>query len=143
MSAGYGLCTCLYRTVVFSSTRFKTWFQLVFFSPPFQKTLLNCSVCCGCHYTVPRVWHETYTDMLVVMLTRVCMCVSRADSIEDDFELSTVCHRPESMDKLQEQTKFTKKELQVLYRGFKNVGQPEGKTTHAYGTVIYSSVLFL
>lgn len=47
------------------------------------------------------------------------------DSVEDDFELSTVCHRPESMDKLQEQTKFTKKELQVLYRGFKNVG---GKT---------------
>lgn len=42
--------------------------------------------------------------------------------MEDDFELSTVCHRPESMDKLQEQTKFTKKELQVLYRGFKNVG---------------------
>ncbi|XP_072771739.1 A-type potassium channel modulatory protein KCNIP2-like isoform X6 [Nerophis lumbriciformis] len=42
------------------------------------------------------------------------------NSEEDDFELSTVCHRPESMDKLQEQTKFTKKELQVLYRGFKN-----------------------
>lgn len=48
--------------------------------------------------------------------------LSITDSIEDDFELSTVCHRPESMDKLQEQTKFTKKELQVLYRGFKNVG---------------------
>lgn len=47
------------------------------------------------------------------------------DSVEDDFELSTVCHRPESMDKLQEQTKFTKKELQVLYRGFKNVGLAE------------------
>ncbi|KAM6916639.1 A-type potassium channel modulatory protein KCNIP2 isoform 2-T2 [Xenentodon cancila] len=46
--------------------------------------------------------------------------LSVADSVEDDFELSTVCHRPESMDKLQEQTKFTKKELQVLYRGFKN-----------------------
>lgn len=45
--------------------------------------------------------------------------------MEDDFELSTVCHRPESMDKLQEQTKFTKKELQVLYRGFKNVGLAE------------------
>ncbi|CDQ61060.1 unnamed protein product [Oncorhynchus mykiss] len=42
-------------------------------------------------------------------------------SVEDDFELSTVCHRPEGLDKLQEQTKFTKKELQVLYRGFKNV----------------------
>ncbi|KAM7385623.1 hypothetical protein PAMP_001698 [Pampus punctatissimus] len=46
--------------------------------------------------------------------------VGGEDSEEDDFELSTVCHRPESMDKLQEQTKFTKKELQVLYRGFKN-----------------------
>ncbi|XP_039857083.1 Kv channel-interacting protein 2-like isoform X3 [Simochromis diagramma] len=46
--------------------------------------------------------------------------ISMTDSVEDDFELSTVCHRPESMDKLQEQTKFTKKELQVLYRGFKN-----------------------
>ncbi|MEQ2232570.1 Kv channel-interacting protein 4 [Ilyodon furcidens] len=46
--------------------------------------------------------------------------ISVADSVEDDFELSTVCHRPESMDKLEEQTKFTKKELQVLYRGFKN-----------------------
>ncbi|XP_064176982.1 Kv channel-interacting protein 2 isoform X1 [Anguilla rostrata] len=41
-------------------------------------------------------------------------------NIEDDFELSTVCCRPEGLDKLQEQTKFTKKELQILYRGFKN-----------------------
>lgn len=54
------------------------------------------------------------------MLTKTYL--SLTDSVEDDFELSTVCHRPESMDKLQEQTKFTKKELQVLYRGFKNVG---------------------
>ncbi|KAL8187465.1 UNVERIFIED_CONTAM: Kv channel-interacting protein 4 [Gekko kuhli] len=42
------------------------------------------------------------------------------DSIEDEFELSTVCHRPEGLDQLQEQSKFTRKELQVLYRGFKN-----------------------
>ncbi|XP_058154556.1 A-type potassium channel modulatory protein KCNIP2 isoform X2 [Dasypus novemcinctus] len=42
------------------------------------------------------------------------------DSVEDDFELSTVCHRPEGLEQLQEQTKFTRKELQVLYRGFKN-----------------------
>lgn len=53
--------------------------------------------------------------------------------MEDDFELSTVCHRPESMDKLQEQTKFTKKELQVLYRGFKNVGVAEEETDKAVG----------
>ena len=53
------------------------------------------------------------------------LSLPHTDSEEDDFELSTVCHRPESMDKLQEQTKFTKKELQVLYRGFKNVGLAE------------------
>ncbi|XP_043912199.1 Kv channel-interacting protein 2 isoform X1 [Protopterus annectens] len=41
-------------------------------------------------------------------------------SVEDEFELSTVCHRPEGLEQLQEQTKFTKKELQILYRGFKN-----------------------
>ncbi|XP_064419043.1 Kv channel-interacting protein 2 isoform X2 [Latimeria chalumnae] len=41
-------------------------------------------------------------------------------SVEDEFELSTVCHRPEGLAQLQEQTKFSKKELQVLYRGFKN-----------------------
>ncbi|PNI81936.1 KCNIP2 isoform 11 [Pan troglodytes] len=42
------------------------------------------------------------------------------DSVDDEFELSTVCHRPEGLEQLQEQTKFTRKELQVLYRGFKN-----------------------
>ncbi|XP_078480908.1 A-type potassium channel modulatory protein KCNIP2-like, partial [Lampetra planeri] len=59
------------------------------------------------------------------------------DSVEDDFELSTVCHRPESMDKLQEQTKFTKKELQVLYRGFKNEC-PSGAVNEENFKIIYS-----
>ncbi|XP_067376834.1 A-type potassium channel modulatory protein KCNIP2 isoform X13 [Channa argus] len=59
------------------------------------------------------------------------------NSVEDDFELSTVCHRPESMDKLQEQTKFTKKELQVLYRGFKNEC-PSGVVNEENFKTIYS-----
>ncbi|TNN71776.1 Kv channel-interacting protein 2 [Liparis tanakae] len=58
-------------------------------------------------------------------------------SVEDDFELSIVCHRPESMDKLQEQTKFTKKELQVLYRGFKNEC-PCGVVNEENFKIIYS-----
>lgn len=33
-------------------------------------------------------------------------------------------HQPEGLDQLQAQTKFTKKELQSLYRGFKNVSAP-------------------
>nr|XP_032808277.1 Kv channel-interacting protein 4-like isoform X4 [Petromyzon marinus] len=41
-------------------------------------------------------------------------------STEDDLELSPMCHRPEGLEILQEQTKFNRKELQILYRGFKN-----------------------
>ncbi|XP_051240327.1 Kv channel-interacting protein 2-like isoform X3 [Dicentrarchus labrax] len=45
---------------------------------------------------------------------------SNQRSIADDAELSTVCYRPEGLDRLVQQTNFTKKELKVLYRGFKN-----------------------
>ncbi|XP_036957908.1 Kv channel-interacting protein 2-like isoform X1 [Acanthopagrus latus] len=41
-------------------------------------------------------------------------------SSSDDAELTTTCYRPEGLDRLVEQTSFSKKELQVLYRGFKN-----------------------
>ena len=34
-----------------------------------------------------------------------------------------VRHQPEGLDQLQAQTQFTRKELQSLYRGFKNVGK--------------------
>uniref|UniRef100_A0A8C5UCG0 Potassium voltage-gated channel interacting protein 1 n=1 Tax=Malurus cyaneus samueli TaxID=2593467 RepID=A0A8C5UCG0_9PASS len=40
--------------------------------------------------------------------------------IEDELEMTTVCHRPEGLEQLEAQTNFTKRELQVLYRGFKN-----------------------
>lgn len=53
--------------------------------------------------------------------------------MEDEFELSTVCHRPEGLEQLQEQTKFTRKELQVLYRGFKNVSAKPGQTGRGVG----------
>uniref|UniRef100_A0A3P9BMJ4 Potassium voltage-gated channel interacting protein 2 n=1 Tax=Maylandia zebra TaxID=106582 RepID=A0A3P9BMJ4_9CICH len=49
-----------------------------------------------------------------------CLHSSDAGSIVEDGELSTVCYRPEGLDRLVQQTKFSKKELQVLYRGFKN-----------------------
>lgn len=41
-------------------------------------------------------------------------------SSADDGDPSTVCYRPEGIDRLVQQTNFSKKELQVLYRGFKN-----------------------
>ncbi|EDM04078.1 Kv channel-interacting protein 1, isoform CRA_d [Rattus norvegicus] len=43
------------------------------------------------------------------------------DKIEDDLEMTMVCHRPEGLEQLEAQTNFTKRELQVLYRGFKNM----------------------
>ncbi|XP_034961113.1 Kv channel-interacting protein 1 isoform X1 [Zootoca vivipara] len=42
------------------------------------------------------------------------------DKVEDELEMTTVCYRPEGLEQLEAQTNFTKKELQVLYRGFKN-----------------------
>lgn len=47
------------------------------------------------------------------------------DKIEDELEMTMVCHRPEGLEQLEAQTNFTKRELQVLYRGFKNV-RPHG-----------------
>ncbi|XP_027697632.1 Kv channel-interacting protein 1 isoform X2 [Vombatus ursinus] len=34
--------------------------------------------------------------------------------------MTMVCHRPEGLEQLEAQTNFSKRELQVLYRGFKN-----------------------
>ncbi|XP_023685549.1 Kv channel-interacting protein 4-like isoform X2 [Paramormyrops kingsleyae] len=42
------------------------------------------------------------------------------DSIDDEQEQYTIRHRPEALEQLEAQTQFTKKELQILYRGFKN-----------------------
>ncbi|XP_042706705.1 Kv channel-interacting protein 1 isoform X4 [Chrysemys picta bellii] len=46
--------------------------------------------------------------------------LSQRDKIEDELEMTTVCYRPEGLEQLEAQTNFTKRELQVLYRGFKN-----------------------
>ncbi|KAM9827210.1 A-type potassium channel modulatory protein KCNIP1 [Neosynchiropus ocellatus] len=42
------------------------------------------------------------------------------DSVEDELELSAARHRPEGLEQLEAQTRFSRKELQILYRGFKN-----------------------
>ena len=58
----------------------------------------------------------------------LCLSLSPTDSSDSDLELSTVRHQPEGLDQLQAQTKFTRKELQSLYRGFKNV-RPSAQTS--------------
>ncbi|NXS61171.1 CSEN protein, partial [Brachypteracias leptosomus] len=43
-----------------------------------------------------------------------------------ELELSAVRHQPEGLEQLLAQTKFSKPELQSLYRGFKNVSWGDG-----------------
>uniref|UniRef100_A0A8D0F708 Potassium voltage-gated channel interacting protein 3 n=1 Tax=Strix occidentalis caurina TaxID=311401 RepID=A0A8D0F708_STROC len=54
-----------------------------------------------------------------------------------EVELSAVRHQPEGLEQLLAQTKFTKKELQSLYRGFKNEC-PSGLVDEETFKLIYS-----
>lgn len=49
------------------------------------------------------------------------------------MELSAARHQPEALEQLQAHTKFTKKELQSLYRGFKNVSAVGWDPLPAFG----------
>uniref|UniRef100_A0A8C2TI17 Potassium voltage-gated channel interacting protein 3 n=1 Tax=Coturnix japonica TaxID=93934 RepID=A0A8C2TI17_COTJA len=51
--------------------------------------------------------------------------------------LSAARHQPEGLEELQAHTKFTKKELQSLYRGFKNVSSPRAPFLETF-TLIYA-----
>ncbi|XP_051506883.1 Kv channel-interacting protein 2 [Myxocyprinus asiaticus] len=61
----------------------------------------------------------------------------RGESIEDEYEISFVCHRPDDLDTIQDETKFSKKELQFLYRGFKNEC-PNGVVNEDTFKLVYS-----
>ncbi|XP_025932048.1 Kv channel-interacting protein 4-like isoform X3 [Apteryx rowi] len=71
-----------------------------------------------------------------VVPSRSALRVS-ADGGDGDFELSAVRHQPEGLEQLQAQTKFTKKELQSLYRGFKTEC-PSGLVDEETFKLIYS-----
>ncbi|PWA26670.1 hypothetical protein CCH79_00000850, partial [Gambusia affinis] len=63
--------------------------------------------------------------------------LSLEDTSDSDLELSMVRHQPEGLDQLQAQTQFTRKELQSLYRGFKNEC-PSGLVDEETFKTIYS-----
>ncbi|XP_074546299.1 A-type potassium channel modulatory protein KCNIP2-like [Halichoeres trimaculatus] len=58
-------------------------------------------------------------------------------NLTDDGELATLSYRPEGIDRLVQQTSFSRKELQVLYRGFKNEC-PSGVVNEETFKTIYS-----
>ncbi|XP_054031027.1 calsenilin isoform X5 [Dryobates pubescens] len=60
-----------------------------------------------------------------------------ADGGEAELELCTVRHQPEALERLLARTKFSKQELQALYRGFKNEC-PSGLVDEETFKLIYS-----
>ncbi|CAL8385273.1 unnamed protein product [Arctogadus glacialis] len=60
----------------------------------------------------------------------------RCDSVEDELEQSAVRHRPEGLEQLEAQTRFSRKELQILYRGFKNYTVDAVHVEHVAGRAL-------
>lgn len=52
-----------------------------------------------------------------------CVCCV-VDNEDEEQESTTVRYHPENLEQLQSQTHFSRQELQLLYRGFKNVSAP-------------------
>ena len=71
----------------------------------------------------------------------IVSCCKTADPELDNVETQMVRYKPEGLDALCRLTKFTRKELQIMYRGFKQVrylGLPirERKCADAIGTLL-------
>ncbi|KAH0623053.1 hypothetical protein JD844_030965, partial [Phrynosoma platyrhinos] len=63
-------------------------------------------------------------------------------SSDSELELSTIRHQPEGLDQLQLVTKFTKKELQSLYRGAGSPGSPSSSAVGFADATMYAHFLF-
>ncbi|XP_029924680.1 Kv channel-interacting protein 1b isoform X1 [Myripristis murdjan] len=57
---------------------------------------------------------------LIQSLQRLVSGTLTKDRTDDELEMTMVSHRPEGLEQLEAQTNFSKQELQILYRGFKN-----------------------
>lgn len=74
----------------------------------------------GVKWQRPRLTRQALMRCCLVKWILSSAAPQGSDSSDSELELSAVRHQPEGLDQLQAQTKFTKKELQSLYRGFKN-----------------------
>lgn len=77
-----------------------------------------------CVLGIYRRYNGTHSIMLfpiILVFNFSTLSICFIEIVDAELELSMVRHQPEGLEKLQAQTKFTRKELQSLYRGFKNV----------------------
>lgn len=65
-------------------------------------------------------------SLRVLCLTNGVLCI--ADEETDEFNFHIARYRPEELQKLASKTKFTRKEIQLMYRGFKQVSNKKAKT---------------
>lgn len=68
----------------------------------------------------PRISRKSLMKCCLVKWIIASAAPQGSKSADSDLELAMVRHQPEGLEQLQAQTKFTKRELQSLYRGFKN-----------------------
>ncbi|KAI5094692.1 Kv channel interacting protein 3a, calsenilin isoform X5 [Silurus meridionalis] len=93
-----------------------------------------------CRHGMARYQRSAVVIILFVAVLKqfgILEPMSLEDSSDSDLELATVRHQPEGLEQLQAQTKFTRKELQSLYRGFKNEC-PSGLVDEETFKTIYS-----
>ncbi|XP_012967817.1 calsenilin isoform X2 [Mesocricetus auratus] len=91
----------------------------------------------GIKWQRPRLTRQALMRCCLIKWILSSAAPQGSDSSDSELELSTVRHQPEGLDQLQALTKFTKKELQSLYRGFKNEC-PTGLVDEETFKVIYS-----
>jgi hypothetical protein len=53
--------------------------------------------------------------------------VCAADKEDDDLDLQVTRYKPDALDSLCRATKFNRKELKIMYRGFKQVTMSDNK----------------
>ncbi|XP_063788113.1 calsenilin isoform X2 [Pseudophryne corroboree] len=91
----------------------------------------------GVKWQKPRLTRRALMKCCLVKWILSSTSTEGPDSSDSELELSTVRHQPEGLEQLQAVTKFTKKELQSLYRGFKNEC-PSGLVDEETFKLIYS-----
>ncbi|XP_056258859.1 calsenilin-like isoform X1 [Seriola aureovittata] len=91
----------------------------------------------GSKWQKPRLSRKSLMKCCLVKWIIASTKQQGPDSTDGDLELSMVRHQPEGLDQLQAQTQFTRKELQSLYRGFKNEC-PSGLVDEETFKTIYS-----
>lgn len=103
---------------------------ITFCSKMLSSGIVNGAFCCFfCFIWLSICWKCNKIAKILVSKIQICKdafhvspcSFSSPDSVEDELELSAVRHRPEGLEQLEAQTRFSRKELQILYRGFKNV----------------------